>query len=627
MHTRIHTAHRFFLYVLSCAVMMLLTVPLLKADEPHSPQSTPNLAAANGGANVADASASSNAAETGTSAKAAEADAVPSELPKPARTLRFSWDNTVKYSNAFRVAGRSATLVDPAKNSTNVDQDDGDRNFKGGLISNRVDLLSEMDLVYGNFGVRGSMAAWGDAKYNQRTSNNSPQTYNALSSSYQHFPSGTKDLQFMNAELLDAFLFGKVELGGTTLSFRGGQFTQQWGESLFFGNNGIAGGMSPIDVVKLLSVPNSQFKEIIRPVPQVSAQLQINSALSIGAYYQFMWQATRLPPVGSYFSTLDFFGDGSERLLWGPPLAQGAGPQAFFHRKDLEPRDDGQFGVQLKAQPGHGWGLGFYAIQFHDKTPQIYIRPSVVNTPVGPVVLDPATFNPIAGEIGTFYSVYHQNVRSYGMSATKTTGYINWAAEISGRTNMDLVSDAGLVIPGSGVRVDNNNHPLYAVGDSLHANLSALSTVPPNFIARESSLLAEVAWNRLLSITKNGAALDPNCRKDAVGFRMIYEPFYRQVRPGIDLSFPFGFAFFPMGKSSVVSAFGPDRGGDFNIGVSLAYHDAWRATITYNQFYGTAASVLDPKQHFLFGQPFHDRNYVSFSLRRTFGLKASSKRL
>ncbi len=327
-----------------------------------------------------------------------------------------------------------------------------------------------MDLVYGDVGVRGSMAAWGDANYNKRTANNSPQTYNAVSSDYLHFPGGTKDLEFQNAELLDAFLFGKKDLGGRTLSFRAGQFAQTWGESLFFGNNGIAGGMSPIDVLKLLSVPNSQFKEIIRPVPQVSAQFQISSKLSVGAYYQLMWQATRLPPVGSYFSTLDFLGDGSERILEGPPLVPlpGAGPTAFYHSQNLDARDNGQFGVQLKAQVRHGFGLGFYALQFHDKLPtQLYIRPSVVTMPQGPVVLDPATFNPYTGEIGTYSFAYHENVRAYGVSATKTTGYINWAAELSGRTNMDLVSDAVVVLPG--MVADNENHPGYAVGDSLHA--------------------------------------------------------------------------------------------------------------------------------------------------------------
>jgi hypothetical protein len=588
MHRSPRTPHRLLgsaLRLLSAfMVILLLTAPVLKAQDSNVPEDPPE--------------------------------------PKPAKKLRFNWDTTLEYSTAFRVSGRSSRLVDLASNPTNLDQDDGDRNFHGGLISNRTDVLSEMDVVYGDFGVRGSMAAWGDAKYNQRTADKSPQTYNSLSTDYQHFPAGTKDLHFLYGELLDAFAFGKVDVGSQSkLTFRGGQYAQLWGESLFFGNNGIAGGMSPIDVLKLLAEPNAQFKEIIRPVPQVSAELQINPKLSVGAFYQLMWKKTRLPGVGSYFSTLDFLDEGGERILWAPPIVPGGGPAAFFRGRDLEAKDSGQFGVQLKAQAGHRFGLGFYAVQFHDKVPQLYIRPSVVFTPTGPVVLDPTTFNPQTGEIGTYYLAYHENVRAYGVSATKTTGYINWAVEISGRTNMDLVSDAQVFAPLPGaVPPDNKDRPLYAVGDSLHANLSALATVPPNFISREATFLGEVAWNRLLGITHNGAALDPNTTRDAVGFRLTYEPFYRQVRPGIDLSFPFGFGFFPMGRSAVLQSFGPNRGGDFNIGMTAAYHDAWRFGISYNHFYGTPASVLDAKQHYQFGQPLADRNYFSVSIRHTFGV-------
>ncbi|MFS2020923.1 DUF1302 family protein, partial [Massilia sp. CT11-108] len=70
------------------------------------------------------------------------------------------------------------------------------------------------------------------------------------------------------------------------------------------------------------------------------------------------------------------------------------------------------------------------------------------------------------------------------------------------------------------------------------------------------------AWNRLLSVTKNSAALNPNTTDDALGIKLVYTPTYRQVFPGIDLSVPVGLSYFPMGKSAVVGSFGPDKGGD-----------------------------------------------------------------
>ncbi|TME25473.1 MAG: DUF1302 domain-containing protein, partial [Chloroflexi bacterium] len=99
--------------------------------------------------------------------------AAPIDVGNPDIELR--WDNTVKYSAGIRAKSRSDTLTKfvppPADGSAGpaaLNGDDGDRNFRrGSLISNRVDLLSELDLVYRkDFGLRVSAAAWYDAAYN-----------------------------------------------------------------------------------------------------------------------------------------------------------------------------------------------------------------------------------------------------------------------------------------------------------------------------------------------------------------------------------------------------------------------------------------------------------------------------
>ena len=137
--------------------------------------------------------------------------------------LRISWDNTIKYSAAFRVEGRSAKLTEASENQSNRNQDDGDRNFDRGLISNRVDLFSEFDAIYKNFGVRLSGAAWWDLVYNQRNDNDSPSTANSFSVNHDEFTDKTRTLHGRDAELLDAFVFGSVDAGSTTTSFRIGQ--------------------------------------------------------------------------------------------------------------------------------------------------------------------------------------------------------------------------------------------------------------------------------------------------------------------------------------------------------------------------------------------------------------------
>ena len=515
----------------------------------------------------------------------------------------------MKYSAASRIEKQSDDLVG------DINQDDGDRNFSRGLISNRVDLLSEADIIYKGYGVRVSGAAWYDFVYNQSNDNDSPGTANVYSVPYNEFTDETQDIHGWNAEVLDAFVFGRHYFGNNALSFRGGQYALQWGESLFFGSNGIAGGMAPVDVVKALSVPNSQFKEIIRPVPQVSAQFQFGSKFSVEAYYQFKWEESRFPASGSYFSNLDLFGEGGERLFTGPPMMPGGENAAFFRGDDIEADDNGQGGIQVRYRVGE-YDFGAYAIRYHDKGPQLYAAPSVAQTPGGPVVLDPANFDPASGKMGEYYQVYPEDIDVYGLSATTTFGIVNLAAEVSMRFNTPLVSDLQVVLPG--VQADNNDNPLYAVGDSFHAQLSWIASLEPNFIAQESEFIGEIAYNRRTRIEENSEALASNTTKDAVGIRFVYEPKYRQILPGVDLGIPIGLSYFPKGSSSVVSNFGPDKGGDMNIGLNITYLDFWRVGLAYTHFYGSSGAYLDDNSTFSFDQANADRDFVSLSISCTF---------
>jgi len=540
------------------------------------------------------------------------------------RTFKINWDNTIKYSNAFRIKGQSATLIDPAKNVSNTNQDDGDRAFNQGLISDRGDILSEIDVTYGNVGIRASGAAWGDSAYLGTSADNSPSTFNALSVKYNQWTEGTRDLVLGHAELLDAFAFGKFNIGTSTLSVRGGQYALQWGESLFFGSNGIAGGMAPVDVLKLLAVPSAQFKEIIRPVPQVSTQYQITPDVAVGAFYQLGWRATRLPPVGSYYSTVDNLGQGAERMIVGPPIQIGpttfTGPLAFFHSADREPKNWGQFGAQVKLRLPGGWDAGIYGIQYHEKVGQLYLQP------FGPAQTN-AQF--MAGQIGNFYWAYPENVKAFAISATKSVGSVNYAAELGAHFNQDLVSDAGIDASiasfGHVAKPDANGNPLYAVGKSIHGQVSWIASLRPSVISKEATWVGEVAWNMLESIDKNPGILDPNTRKHAVGIRTIYEPTYRQKLPGMDISFPVGASFFPMSRSSVINSFGPNKGGDFSAGVSVAYLDAWRFGVTLTGYYGPSAGFLDANNHFSMKQDLSDRYAVSFNIRHTIGFKFQSR--
>lgn len=529
---------------------------------------------------------------------ASMAQAFEIDTGNPDLTLR--WDNTLKYSSAWRVKDQSSKLTE---GRVALNQDDSDRAFGQGLISNRLDIFSELDIGYRDVGARISGAGWYDTEYQKDNDNDDPSRANARSVAYDEFTDDTRHLHGGDAELLDAFVYWNGDLADRTTSVRLGRHGLIWGESLFFGANGIAGGMAPVDVVKAISVPNTQFKEITRPVNQLSTTFQMTDDLSIGAFYQFEWEETRLPAAGSYFSVSDTIGEGNERLIVGGPIIPGGGAAAFFHGNDKEAKSSGQGGLQLRYS-ADTVEYGLYAIQYHDKSPKLYLRPSTS----GP--------NLATGQIGEYYWVYPEEIRALGASFATTVGEFSFAGEGSLRWNMPLVSNGQTVAPG--VLADNDDDPLYAVGRTAHINLNMLASLGPSFISNEASLVGEIAWNRLLSVTENRAALDPGATDDGVGIKLVYTPTYRQVFPGVDLSVPMGISYFPMGKSSVVSSFGPDQGGDMNIGVSATYLDRVTFGLTYTHYYGPEDTNLNAVTRFNFKQSLKDRDYLAFSIKSTF---------
>lgn len=534
------------------------------------------------------------------------------EAYKPPKTpFSVSWDTSFKYSPIFRVAKQSNELIAPVTgdNAANPNLDDGDRDFHRGLVSNRLDIFSEVDVAFnGNFGIRGSTAAWGNPIYNQHTANTSPigaATWNGVGSP-RHFAAGTKDLEYLYAELMDAFFYGKVRNGKSLFTFKGGRFAQVWGQTLFMGYNGIAGGMAPGDIIKASSMPNVQFKELIRPADQIGAQWQYRK-VSVGAYYQMEFEPSRLPTAGSYFSTADVIGDGAQRFFVGSGVAVPKIP-------DYWAKNWGQFGGQVLIRLPHELDLGFHVIQFHDKSPQILLGIG----PTGP-------FN--------FSRAYQEGVKAVAFSATKSQGLINWGFEIGGHFNQDLGVPQSYVI-GPPISVNNKNAP-YPVGDTIHVNLSAFaSNLKPNKLARQSSLLAEVAYNNLLSITKNGAwwRTTGSDKPGALALQALYTLTYDQVRPGLSLDIPIGLSVCPIGKSVLGPGgnFAAYQGGNVNFGVTATYHDKNKIGVTYQRYFGDQMSIiqLNPLTgiaRYSYGQSMGDRNYIAFSFNRSFGLRASQK--
>ncbi|OFI34275.1 hypothetical protein BFC17_20855 [Alteromonas lipolytica] len=518
------------------------------------------------------------------------------------RDLRIRWDNTVKYSAMFRVAPAESEVAD-ASIGPQANTNDGDLNFDKGLVSSRLDLFSEFDLRYKrSYGMRISAATWYDSVYHD--SNDNPGYYDGALVNTQSVPAGefaedTKDLHGQYGEILDAFVYGGFNVGKKAINLKAGRFAQLYGESLFFGSNAVAGAMTSLDLARALSVPQSEFKEVARPTGQVAAQLQVNSKLTLAAYYQFEWRKSRLPAAGSYFAFADFVDKGGETVILGPG--------AIVHRsEDIVADDSGQFGFQARYKI-NDYEVGFYAAQFHDKMPQFYVRPGV---------------NVQEGGIGDYTQVFAEDIKVYGLSVSTLVGETNVAAEMSVRNDMSLVATGNAVILPGNTTADGGDNSAFPRGDTFHFNASMITILNENSLWDAATFIGEFAFNRRMSISENADQLDPLATKDASAIQFIFTPDYFQVMPGLDMQVPIGFGFGIDGRSSVNGVLFPsEHGGNVSVGLKGDYNRTWRFSLNYNKYLGAAGSVIqyDAPVPTLSYKNFHgDRDFISLSVQRTF---------
>ncbi|SDP36039.1 Protein of unknown function [Rhodoferax sp. OV413] len=532
------------------------------------------------------------------------------ELDSGNPDTKIRLDFTPKFSTAYRMKDASPGLISPATDGGVVNENDGDTNFrKKGIVSTRMDLLTEFDVTHGNYGLRISHSAWYDSKYLGHSNNDGSNGVNNFASQPSNeFLPFTRSQHGRNDEFLDAFVFAKGNLGEMPASIRVGKHALQYGESLFFGQNGIANAQGPVDIAKISSVPNWQFKEVLLPVEQISGTLQLTDGVTLGGYYQLKWRPSKLPGVGSYFSNQDYINGG--RVYLGPGTVLNTD-----NSKDQTPGNSGQFGAQLRWSPaGSAFEYGFYAARYNEKTPAVPV------------------FDLINGNV---HKVYAEGIKTVGASVTSSVGPLNWALEGSLRADAPLAGDPAVLLPAflgvGGPAADcsgSPSNPCFAIGKTAHINLSGIYVLTKGPLWDGGSIVSELAWNRTLSVTKNpstrgNGGLDPNTTRDAAAFRMIFEPQYFQVLPGLDLSVPLGLGYNFAGRSSAIMNYagGASKAGDYTVGVKAKYRD-WNLGLSYTAFFGSqnTFTVVDPagSRMLSYGQTMKDRNYLALNISRTF---------
>ncbi len=521
--------------------------------------------------------------------------------------LAIQWDNTVRFNSAVRAEDRDDKIGNTAI------ADEGTYRFdQGDFVANRLDLLSEFDVVYKKLhGARVSAAGWYDAAYSgsSRTNPNPPLTnipsyinkqYSDYTKRYYYGPSG---------EILDAFVFTGGDVGDVPVRAKLGRHTVYWGESLFLGGNlhSVAYAQNPLDLQKGFSTPGTEAKELFRPLNQLSGQAQVTDDLSVAAQYMFEWESFRYPEGGTYLGPVDFVFNGPDRQFLSPALGFAA------RGKPSEPQQHGEFGLSARWSPEWLDGtMGAYYRNFSDKLPQTFV------TQAGP-------------NRSQYNLIYTDDIDLFGISLAKNIGGVSVGGELSYRHNTPLNSTVlGIAARPAGQgrdqgpawrhharrgqlprhRAEDAGVRHRRLGDRVHLGALEQGVAAARTSSSPKASPACVSTNR--------SKWDGCTTKNFFGFAASFTPTWFQVFPGVDLYAPVTYAVGLKGNAPTV--FGGNQGnGNYSLGLGADVRQKYRFDLKYIDFVGkykdngTSVTSQNGLTTLL-----KDRGFVSLTFKTTF---------
>lgn len=462
------------------------------------------------------------------------------------------WDNTFRYNLQARVEGRDDRI------GGNPAFDDGDYKFdKGDITSNRLDILSELEVGWRNtHGFRVSASGWADQAYGDTDVERNPDL-RGVPSSYNNDKYSSTTKRFYrgpSGEILDAFVYGNFELGNMPLSVKVGQHVVYWGNSVFT-QSGIAYSQSPVDGRKGAAIPGTEVRELFLPLNQISATMQVNDNLSVAAQYFFDWDHVRSPEGGTFLGPSDFTLDGPDKTGAGLPFVRGdaLGPD----------KKRGNWGVNAKYNfvDWNATTVGLYYREFDEKNGLWLLR------------------NP--DNALEYRAVFPEKTKLFGLSVDATIDVFAVGAEIAYRKNAGL-NTVGFAQSDEGAR-----------GDTYHVILNTIYGLTQNALWDSGTVTAELTYDHLIDVTKNESLFNgedtPNCPRgkwagcatdDAIGLGIRFAPQWSQVYPGVDLTMP---VTYQAGLKGNTADFGGTNQGaaTYSIGGELNIRNQWTVALTY----------------------------------------------
>lgn len=499
--------------------------------------------------------------------------------------------NTLRYNLGMRAEKR-----DPVIGNTLANDESEFSYDRGKVVTNRLDLLSELDFDYKKqMGFRVSAAAWYDEAFNDEVRTN-PSLVNAGSYRNNQFSGFTKRYyQGLSGEFLDAYVYGNFNLGSLPASVKAGRHAVLWGEALSLSNHSVSYNQTPGDGRKGIANPGITAKEAALPIGQVSGTLQLTPQLSLAGQYFYEWAASRAPEGGTYLGVADFILNGPERFC----LA-AAGP-CLANAGMIKPKSSGDWGLSARWSPDwFGGTLGVYAREFDERNPWTTVSPPT----------------------GTYRFSFAENTKLYGVSLSKNIGGVSVGAELLTRRDTALQAastDANFQGPR---------------GNTTHALVNGQAQFGTTPLWSSAVVTAELGYARLNSVTSNPTRFNSCANKPAgqqnVDFgcstkenwltALSFSPTWTAVVPGLDITAAARVTYGLKGNTPVLSnSSGREGAGNYLISLAFDYNQKHTFTIAYNDYLATyranAAGTAIAASN---GDQLQDRGWLVFTYATSF---------
>ncbi len=573
--------------------------------------------------------------------------------------LDVNLDSTLSWGMLYRQQKRDAGIIGIANGGKaySVNYDDGNLNYDRGVVSNAVKLTSELDIKSAHYGAFFRGTAFYDYENMEKD-----RARTALSKE-------AEDAVGMNADLLDAYIWGNFNLGSIPVQVRVGEQVVSWGESTFI--PGSINSINPIDVSKI-RIPGAELKEALVPEGMVWASMGVTRHISLETLYLYDWEETKVDEPGTFFSAGDFVGDGGYKLLLGYGKVADGGNASVANTFLAAPRDptkeadnQGQFGMALRTLvPSlHDSEFGLFYLRYHSRLPVLSVRngtsagvaaagaaaAAMVNAGM-PQLAAAAAMNAYF-KTGGYYTEYVEDIDLYGLSFSTELFGFGWQGEISYRPDAPIqIDDAemllamfaplGVVSPQFAAlaslsqlppTVANQQLPGYIERDMTQVQTTVSRILNPGVLGHDSGvILGEVGWvhvsgmpgkdelrlegagtftpgNRFAAAASAVPMADSRYFADADswGYRLLAKLDYYNAIGTVNLSPRIAWAHDVEGNSPFGGPFLEDRQA-LTLGLGAEWGE-WTADLSYTRFSGN-------EEHNLI----HDRDFIGLNIKYSF---------